>query len=218
MKRLAIAFATLLTTVAANAQETLQPGTYYIQNKAAGTYLSSGATWGTRAVLSPHGIDVKVTVSNGAYTLTTQIQGAAKALRPSDGYMDQSGTWTVTPLDDGSYALFNGTNYFGYDATNAHPWVPRIDTFTDTDDEATHWLFRSREELAATLSEATKDQPVDATFLIAAPDFLTGDYRITGSHVWGQELSAIGGNISGSSGMGGCCESARPFRRFSKAA
>ncbi len=185
------------------AQEPLRSGIYYIQNIETGTYLSSGANWGTRAVMSPHGVDIKVSVINGQYNLVTQIQGADKALRPSDGYMDQSGTWTVEPLIDGTYALYNGTNYFGYDATYTSPWIPRL-SFTDTNGINTHWKFWSKQELIETLADATKSNPVDATFFIQAPDFLIGDYRVTGTKVWGNDLTSTGGNTSGDSYMRNC--------------
>ncbi len=199
MKKTLLTLAFLACTLSLTiAQEPLQPGTYYIENEASGTFLSSGANWGTRSVLSPHGIDIKVTLSEGAYTLTTQIQGANKAMRPSDAYMDQSGEWTITPLSDGTYAMFNGTNYLGYDASNASYWIPRL-TFTDTNEKDTHWRFWSKEALMATMSEATKENPVDVTFFIQAPDFLIGDYRVTGKNVWGPDLTSTGGNIDASS-------------------
>lgn len=181
------------------AQDELPAGTYYIQNEKTGTYLSAGAQWGTRAVLNTHGIDMKVTVSDGAYTLISQIKGATRALRPSDAYMDQSGTWTIVPLSDGTYGLFNGSNYFGYVPTDAHPWIPRLDTYTDTQGIETHWRFRTKEELTATLASATKENPVDATFFIQAADILTDDYRVTGAKVWGNDLTGTGGNTSSNS-------------------
>ena len=166
MKKTLLSLVLLLCCfVRSGAQEALKPGVYYIQNVEQGGFLSAGASWGTRCVLSPHGVDIKVTEANGSYTLTTQIQGADKALRPTDGYMDQSGTWTVEPLADGTYALFNGTKYFGYAADNAHPWVPRLD-YTDTEGLHTHWRFWTREALAATLADATAEEPVDATFAL----------------------------------------------------
>ena len=198
MKRIRLFAALLLFPFVLFAQQALDAGTYYIMNKASGTWLSAGATWGTRCVLAEHGIDFRVTMAGGQYTLTTQIQGADKALRPSDGYMDQSGAWTVEPLADGTYALFNGSKYFGYAATNAHPWVPRLD-FDTSEGDHTHWRFFTPDELRAQLAEANSENPVDASFLIQAPDFLTGDYRVTGTKVWGGDLTAIGGNMAGDS-------------------
>lgn len=199
MKKTLLTSLFALLTIITNAQE-LKNGTYWVQNVSSGGFISSGANWGTRCVLSPHGIDIKVTNDNGKYTLGTQIKGngSGMALRPSDGYMDQSGTWTIQPVGDGTYTMFNGTNYFGYSATNAHPWVPRLD-FTDPSAEYTHWRFWSKEELLESMKAATKDNPVDATFLIKSPDFLFSDNRILSSKVWGSDLTDTGGNAEGDS-------------------
>lgn len=198
-RTLTTAFLSLVLLSLASAQEALKAGTYYIQNKETGTFLSSGATWGTRGILDKHGIDFNVTTEGSGYKLGTQIQATGNALRPSDGYMDQSGTWTITPLADGCYAMYNGSRYYGYVSSDAHPWVPRIDTYTSTTSDATHWRFLTREDLEATLQDATLDRPVDATFYIQAPNFLIGDQRIVVSKVWGDDLTATGGNTSGSS-------------------
>lgn len=198
MKKLLLTLLGGIVSISLHAQEPLKAGTYYIQNVASGDYISVGANWGTRCILAKHGLDITVTGSNGTYTLVTGIQGSGKALRPSDGYMDQSGTWTIEPSVNGTYTMFNGTNYFGYSPTNAHPWVPRLDATSSTDDN-TRWRFLTKEDLTATLSSATKENPIDASFLIQAPDFLTGDYRITGRQVWGPDVTETGGNITGDS-------------------
>ena len=203
MKRLLLLFVGIFACCSLQAQEPLKAGTYYIQNVASGGFLSSGANWGTRSVLSKHGVDVKVTGSDGTYTLVTQIQGANKALNPADGYMDQSGTWTVEPVSDGIYTIFNGTNYLGYTPADAHPWVPHL-TYTTSTDDNTRWRFWTKEELVETMKAATKDNPVDATFFIQAPDFLIGDYRITGTKVWGNDLTSTGGNVEGGSYLHNC--------------
>ena len=65
-----------LTTTGAMAQEQqnwLPDGTYYIQNKASGTFISAGAYWGCWGVLREHGIDFAVTRSGDTYTLTSRI-------------------------------------------------------------------------------------------------------------------------------------------------
>ena len=198
MKRVILSLLSILVLYSNSilAQTALEEGTYYIQNAESGEYLSVGAYWGTRSVLALHGIDIKVTKSNNAYTLTTQIQGAGKALRPSDAFMDQSGTWTIEPMTDGTFAMSNGTNYLGYAASDTYPWIPSL-AFTNTNGKGTHWRFRTKDELVATLANATADNPIDATFLIQAPDILTGDYRITGTKVWGEDAPVIGGNFAG---------------------
>ena len=198
MRRLMSLLLSGLVFCSIHAQGELKEGTYYIQNVGNGDFISSGATWGTRSVLSKHGIDIQVKLNDGQYTLITQIQGADKALRPSDGYMDQSGSWTIEPSVNGTYTMFNGTNYFGYDPTYTYPWIPRL-TFTSSTNDNTRWKFWTKEDLLETMEAATKDKPVDATFLIQAPDFLIGDYRVTNTHVWGNDLTSTGGNTGSDS-------------------
>ena len=140
MKKNIVCIVHVLFCCMLHAQSPLQPGTYYIQNVASNEFLSSGATWGTRAVLAKHGLDFRVTQSGNQYTLYTQIGGNSTSLRPSDCYLDHSGSWTITPLSDGTYALFNGTNYLGYLPTDEHPWVADINNYVDTNSENTHWL------------------------------------------------------------------------------
>ena len=196
MRKAITSIITIILSCAAYAQQALQPGTYYIQNVANGEFLSSGAMWGTRAVLAKHGLDFRVTLSNGKYTLYTQIGGSSTALRPSDCYLDQSGTWTITPLADGTYAMSNGTYYLGYLPTDEHPWVASINYYEDSNSENTHWRFLTKSQLEQQLRYASADNPIDATFFIQAPDFLYKDYRISSSKVWGNDLTSTSGHSS----------------------
>ena len=181
------------------AQEALQPGTYYIQNKKAGGFLTSGENYGTRGVLRPHGVDVTVTVSDGAYSILTRLNGSTKYLNPSDGYMDGSGTWTITPLDDGTYALYSDVKSFYYGINpEKSDHTPRIDYYTDTESDYTHWKFWTKEELEATLENATADNPVDATFYITSPDFPIADRRVSTDLCWGSDITGTAGNTSSS--------------------
>ena len=160
-----------------NAQD-LEAGTYYLYNVQAAKYVSAGAYWGTRSVLTKHGVDFNVTLNNGTYTLTTQIKGEKTALRPSDGYMDQSGTWTIASVGDGTYTILGSEGYYRYNETN----IPVVDGAAK--DAGIYWEFRSKAELTDAMSAATIENPVDATHFITAPDFVPYDYRITNSNAW----------------------------------
>ena len=188
-----------LTTTGAMAQEQqnwLPDGTYYIQNKASGTFISAGAYWGCWGVLREHGIDFAVTRSGDTYTLTSRINGSSKMLNSTNGYVDgDQGTWQLAALPDGTYAMYSPSKqrYYGYMPDDAHPYMLNIDTYTDTESDNTHWRFLTREQLAATLDAATRDNPVDATFFITAPDFLYEDRRITSDKCWGTDLTKTDG-------------------------
>jgi hypothetical protein len=196
---LLLAVATLVTG-SVYAQTALKAGTYYIQNVATGQYISSGATAAYRGILRPHGLDIKVTKSGTNYKLTTDHNQVGRVLKSADGYVDgEEGTWIIEPLEDGTYAMFSDSQsaYYGYDPTNEHPWVLRFLPSKDT--ENAHWRFWTKAALTETLATATMDNPVDASFLIKAPDFLRGDQRIYTDHCWGNDLTALNGNKSSSS-------------------
>lgn len=141
-------------------------GKYFIQNVEAGSYLSNGAYWGTRSVLAEQGIAYNVTVGgDGRYTLTSGIKNATAALRPSDGFNDQSGAWEIFDGEGGVY-LYNGSKYFSYDGSG-------IPTFTDDKVDGSLWKFVAVEDRKSLVDGTT--QNVDATVFITAPDFLNAD-------------------------------------------
>ena len=136
----------------------LTPGTYYIQNVATGTFLTAGANYGYRGVLREHGLDFKVTGSGKTFTLQTRLNGADYVLKSTDGYLDgSSGTWQITELDDGTYAMYSTSKgyYYGYNPEYTNPYIVRLDKYTDTQYPGTHWRFLTREDLAATLASAS---------------------------------------------------------------
>lgn len=189
----------LTMTSSLYAQTALKAGTYFIQNVATGQYISSGATAGYRGILREHGIDFKVTKSGTNYKLITDLNQVGRMLKSADGYVDgENDTWQLEPLEDGTYAMYSTSlsAYYGYDPTNEHPWVLRFLPSKDT--ENAHWRFWTKAALTEILATATLDKPVDASFLIKAPDFLRGDQRIYTDHCWGNDLTALNGNKSSS--------------------
>lgn len=145
-------------------------GTYYIYNVESESYLSNGAMWGTRSVLADQGIAYKVTYNavNNKYTLKSGIKNANNALRPSDGFNDQSGEWEIKETEEG-FLMYNGEKYFG------HVEGSSIPGYTEGVTSGSVWQFVTPESRKALLSSATPDNPVDATVYIVAPDFLNAD-------------------------------------------
>ena len=208
MRKKSLLISSLLFTLMAMtafAQDPIQPGTYYLQNKGTGEFLTSGANYGTRGVLRPHGVDVVVAASGDGFIITTRLNSNTKRLNPDDGYMDGSGSastsWNIVPLDDGTYGLYSNTKnyYYGYNPEYTYPFVVRLDKYTDTESDYTHWKFWTKDELAATLDNADAEHPVDASFLITAPDFLIGDQRVLSDKCWGPDVTAISGDKSSGS-------------------
>lgn len=160
-------------TAATNAEKIshyakIEAGKYYVLNVEAGKFLSNGANWGTRSVLADQGIEYTVEVGNdGKYTLKSGIKGDTKALRPSDGFNDQSGAWEIFPAENGVY-MYNGSQYF----CNAENCIP---TFSAEKTAGCVWQFVTADERKALLAEASAQNPVDATVFIKGADFLNGD-------------------------------------------
>lgn len=161
-------------------------GAYRIVNVESGAFLSNGAYWGTRAVLADNGISYNVVrnLENGKYTLKSGIKGDAKALRPSDGFNDQSGEWEIFQYDkNGGVVLFNGEKYFSYDGTN-------IPQFVDEPTDASVWQFVSEDAIKAMVATATRENPMDATIYVKGADFLNGDVA---NAAWAG--NKVGGNV-----------------------
>lgn len=170
------AFAGLFTM--ANAQE-LTEGKYYLRNTESGKYIAWGAQWGTKAVLTEHGTDITVkAVEGGTFELITGAKNANRGIRPTDGYCDQNGSCTITPVGDGTFTISSETGYFRYDGTDI------LAVNGQETDSGILWEFLSKEELTAKMADATAKAPVNATHFITAPDFLTQDSRITSGGAW----------------------------------
>lgn len=211
MKKLHFSFLVLLCLITQSlaAEDALTPGTYYIQNVATGQFITAGAGYGYRGIMNTHGLDLKITGSGNSYLITTDINQVGYVLKPTDGYLDGSASsdfnWTITKQDDGTYTMYapSQSKYYGYDPSYSSPWVIR---FRSNDDGTnTRWRFWTKEALEATLSSATVDNPVDASFFITAPDIQRGDHRILTNKCWGSDVTAIGGNKESGSYLKNSC-------------
>lgn len=149
-------------------------GSYYIKNNESGRFLQNGAMWGTRAVLGESGIQYAISQDeSGKYTLVSNVKAEGKALRPGDGFNDQSGAWELVATEGGFY-MYNGSQYFSYDGT-------AIPQFVEEPTAASVWNVVTDEQRAADLAKAmnkaSEEDPVDVSFLIKKADFMMNDPR-----------------------------------------
>ena len=186
MKKLILMAAATLMSSAAMAQ--LEAGKYFVKNNESGQFLSNGANWGTRSVLFGRGIEYDVTVADGLYTLKSGIKNTNTALRPSDGFNDQSGAWELQPTE-GGYYMYNGSKYFCNDASG----VPQ---YKDTPDASCVWSFVTAAERKALLADASESNPVDATVFIEAADFHNADVK---NSAWSKQK--VGGEGGGGNSL-----------------
>ncbi len=166
-------------------------GTYYMKNVAAGKFMTGGNSWGTRASLGEHGLDVKFTfTANGKYTLDTNVPSGsvAKHYLGSNGFIDSDlAEWVIEKQANGTFLIsLDKTNYLGYSegSTEVNLALPA------TAGEAIQWQLITKEELVAGLAEASEENPVDATFFIVGQNFNRADD--TRNAAW-QGAPAFGG-------------------------
>lgn len=161
-------------------------GDYYIKNKEANKWLSNGAYWGTRSVLYGNGIVYSIAKDNeGKYVLTSNIKSQGTALRPSDAYNDQSGSWVILKTaNNGEYYLYDeaGKKYLSYvNGSNIPDYVtePNANCI---------WTLATPEQRKQVYNGA------DLTTYIKCPDFITNDIN-NGASLWNGSPSQ-GGNGS----------------------
>jgi hypothetical protein len=152
-------------------------GAYYFQNVGSGKFLTAGNYWGTKASLSDNGLDIILTLlPNNKYTLDTQVfQDDSRHYLGSDGYTDAPvAEWIIEQQTEGIYCIsLDKTNYIGYDGNST---VVSME-LTDPSDFNAQWQMVTKDQRIESLKDATNDNPLNATFLIAGAEVLRGDKR-----------------------------------------
>ncbi len=147
-------------------------GEYLIQNVEAGTFLGAGNSWGTQASLLKHGdiITLHADLNAEGYALEGRVNnGGEQYYLTSGGYMDgRKATAKLLPVEGTDYVAitFDGTNFFGSNGSS----VVALN-LTDATQAAAQWKFISVADAKADLTNATAEEPKDATFLIKDANF-----------------------------------------------
>ena len=170
-------------------------GTYYIQNVGAGRFIEGGNDWGTKATITDRGIEFTLAVGEGTYTIKS---GLDKGFLGIDGFVDQaSANWTITPVGDGAYTLAVNGKYLVWSGEGT-----ALDLTEQAPTSANgYYKFITKEERIAALANATKDNPISATFLIGDPNFS----RHESSSPW--TMTANNKNLAGGNQDNFCAES-----------
>ena len=184
-------------------------GKYYIQNAATGKYMAAGHSWGTRGIVNAEGLDLTLeTVAGKKVTIDSRVANSATSHFLGSGlYMDgASFGWMIEKQTEDTYTIGNGTQYIAVDA----------DDNLILADEGAAWKFVAAETLEAerlaanmaTLAAATKENGVDATFLIKTPQFNRNDQRNADNWTVSEDCTNknLGGGCSGTEDNG-CAES-----------
>ena len=158
-------------------------GVYYLQNVATGQYLTAGNAWGTQASLDDTGIDITIEKGDYGYYLNTKIDNWGSCYLNIDNgavYCDQpKDYWFFVKTGDGVYALtMDGENYLSYGDSSGALTLDDYEGYSDYFYIFSQWRLVTKEERVAAMVGATKDNPVDATFLLPCANFGRNDTRI----------------------------------------
>ncbi len=167
-------------------------GAIYLMNKKTGTYLNSGRSWGTQAVLSEHPLNLyPIELPDGKYVIDTRISnGGGNHYVGSGGYMDaEMAKFTIRMRDANTCNLSTNTSQY-WGSTSA---TTISTTLTSGAATAAQWIIKHKSDLLAEFASATPEAPADATFLIKGSNFGRNDTRIAANWSSGYEL---GGDVT----------------------
>jgi len=178
---------------------TVTEGTYYLQNVATKQYFCGANNWGTHASINASGIDVTLArQADGTYTIDSKLaQGDNHYLSDvwCDGAATGHGFYAVEGAENTYYIATTG-GYLAYDGSTTSLIA------SATQDENAQWVLVTKEDRIAELQKASKDNPINATFLIEDPNFGRNDTR---SSAW--TMVASNQNLSGGNNENNCAES-----------
>jgi len=183
-------------------------GTFYLYNVGAKGYLIGANNWGTRAsVADQGGIIVTLALKDGAYSIST-APTYANLFLGGNGYVDRpesESAWTFTPIEGQTnvYKLSCSAGTLFVDTQSEAYTLGTTPTSvgTDPDNDYSLWMLISKEERLNNLSNATSDNPYDATFLLTNPNF---GKNTNGS---GWTMNSTNYNSNGGNDINCCAES-----------
>jgi hypothetical protein len=165
-------------------------GSFYLYNVGAKGYLVAGNNWGTRASINAQGgILTTLKLNDGKYEIGTAPSFSNRYLG-FDGYVDNKNAnqnWTFEAVEGETnvYKLSTGSGYLFADEGATTTTVG-----TDPGTEYAYWKLVTRADRIADLeTNASKENPIDATFLLTNPNF----DRASNTGVWTGGVS-LGGN------------------------
>ena len=162
-------------------------GTYYIYNPASGKYMGAGSSWGTHAVINTEGLDYILTYTDGKYTIDSQVSNGGNSHFLNGEWNDGGAMgWIFAKAADGEFTISNGSAFLTAQENG------EVLLKDDATAEAAHWVLKTKAERVAELAAATKDAPVNASFLIAANNFGRNDLR--NKTAWTGDDYSVGGD------------------------
>lgn len=170
-----------------NVGNKLTGGAYYLRNVGTGQFLQVGGTWDTQAILSKTGRELTLTeqATKDVFTVNSKIGDGWLSVEDNynmfvDAENDKNRAqkeWTFTKNDDGYYTI-TCTHTIGNNnqklAITAKDGIV-VNADPNADDPNQLWEVISRDQLIKNLQMASKDHPLDATFLMKGYRFGRND-------------------------------------------
>ena len=169
-------------------------GTFYLYNVGNNGFLVGGNNYTTRASLTRQGgipVTLSASSTDGAYYISTEPTYSNLFLG-SDGYVDKANTsskytaWLLTAVEglENTFTMKSTNSAAVYLVGHDTDVSKTTTTTTMPTTSKGYWKLVTKEALIANLSNATADNPIDATFAVMNPYFganaktslWTGDY------------------------------------------
>lgn len=148
-------------------------GSFYLYNVGSGMYLTGGNSWGTHSSIDNAGIEVTLASSGTGYTINTKpaYNQWLNLNNSTEPFVDagSSAVWSFIPVagQENTYFMKLGDNYLAYDGSNTSLIFPAEEPTTSNG----YWKLVTKANRIADFANATKANPVDATFLLADHNF-----------------------------------------------
>ncbi len=140
----------------------------YLMVDVEGNYLGGGLTWGTQATTigKPQFIGFEVQEDFTYHLDSHQYNSATDHYLGANLYFDNGSPvdWTLEEVEGGYTIYGTGDTGSGYLTSNGFQKEATLET------EPYVWTLVTKDEVIASMDEATTDVPVDVTALIAAPE------------------------------------------------
>lgn len=162
----------------------LDNGTYYLYNLGAKRYMAFGGSDGYTAAFLDYGTPLAITrVSGDTYNIGQTHYDAGAFLNSSGTGKTTASVFTIVETEDGSgiYTIKASKGFFGYDSSRESALQSGTTVavnLSDDNSDKVHWQLLTRADLEARLADATAENPVDATFYIAAPGMNRHEYGL----------------------------------------
>ncbi len=183
---------------------------YYIQNVESGLYLCGQNNWGTRSTVATQGDLFTTNLNDGKYELVDNDLSSGDKALGTNLFTDSTGAnWTIEAVEGetGVYTIKNDAGYIAQSATAGYH-IGYLTELVANVTDAAKWYFLTVDAAKDKLAAATKDNPIDATFLIGDANF-SRNHATTPWTMVSDNQNLCGGNLAGENGASsnGCAES-----------